>query len=302
MAVDPIIYLDRYTGALTEEAVYGEGALRFAYDTRTGRWLSRMLFSQPWLSRIFGWYMKRPASTARIRPFIEKYGINTEELAQRVEAYGSFNEFFRRELKPEARPLDPDAGAVLFPADARHSGWQELGTEARVFVKGQSWDLEGLLGGDAELAGRFKGGTLVLSRLCPVDYHHFHYPVSGRVTEQRLLQGPLFSVSPIALRRRLGYLWENRRYRVRIDSGQFGEVCLIIVGATNVGSIELSSLPGDGLVERGSRAGCFEFGGSSVLTLFERDRVRLSADLSKATAEGVELYARMGDRMGAGLR
>jgi phosphatidylserine decarboxylase len=299
MPADPIIYFDRYEGIPREEEIYRDGALRLAYETAMGRTFSWLLFSRPFLSRVFGWYMSRPASASRIRPFVEKYGLKAEEFAKPLGAYTSFNDFFRRELAPGYRPLDADPASVVFPADGRHFGWQEIGPGQGVYAKGQTWELPALLGGDIGLARRFAGGTLVVSRLCPVDYHHFHYPVGGRVLDRRLLDGRLYSVSPVALRRRLGYLWENRRFLTRIRTPGAGEACFLVIGATNVGSIRHRELPDDQVVERGAPSGWFEFGGSCVVTLFEPGRVRLASDLLETTRKGIELYAHVGDRMGS---
>ncbi|HSH09797.1 MAG TPA: phosphatidylserine decarboxylase, partial [Oceanipulchritudo sp.] len=174
----------------------------------------------------------------------------------------------------------------------------QLGTEEGIFVKGQQWDLWHLLGGNTPLAGRFAGGSLVLSRLCPVDYHHFHFPVGGRVREIRWTGRRLYSVSPFALRQRIEYLWENKRCLTLIETELLGLVCFIEVGATNVGSIHHRQLPEGNRIEKGAPKGWFEFGGSSVITIFEPGRVRLSEDLLEQTARGKELYARVGDRMG----
>src|SRR5690606_26679397 len=149
-----------------------------------------------------------------------------------------FNAFFRRQLKPEARPIDADPASVVFPADGRHLGIQELGTETQVFAKGQSWDIEKLLG-DAKLAEQFTGGSLVLSRLCPVDYHRFHFPAEGvpgaPKREPRLIDGPLYSVNPIALRQRLAIMWENKRVVTLLHTDTFGDIACIEIGATCVG-------------------------------------------------------------------
>ncbi|NDV62572.1 phosphatidylserine decarboxylase [Puniceicoccales bacterium CK1056] len=298
MRGEPIEIFDRYTGQELQEAVYGESSLRLVYETSVGRAGAACLFSRPFISRLFGWYMKRPASAKKVRPFVKRYGLNEAEFSRPLDAYESFNAFFCRELHPEARPVDADPDSVVFPADARHLGFQELGSEERVFVKGQSWDLGKLLGGDAELIRRFSGGSLVLSRLCPVDYHHFHYPASGTVESANWLGQRLYSVSPIALRQRLAYLWENLRYLTRIKTDSIGEVCFIEVGATNVGSIQHRPLPPDGKVTKGEPKGWFEFGGSSVITLFEPGKVILSDDLITCSAKGIELYARCGDKMG----
>jgi len=243
--------------------------------------------------------MLRPASTRKIRPFIRKYGVNESQFEKPVEAFSSFNEFFMRTLKAEARPVDSAPETVVFPADGRHSGWGRLGEEQGVLVKGQRWDLPALLDGDTEWIRLFTGGALVLSRLCPTDYHHFHFPAAGLVGRSFTVGERLFSVSPIALRRNLGFLWENRRCFTLLETEAFGKVGLIEIGATNVGSIQQAPRPDRTLVAKGDRKGWFEFGGSSVITLFEPGRIHLSRDLIDCTASGTELYAHMGDAMGA---
>ena len=141
MRGDPITIHNRYTGQDEQEAVYGEGALRFAYETSLGRGLTFLLFSRPVLSRLFGWYMKRPVSRSRIRPFVNRYSLDPETFSRPLDSYRSFNDFFCRELKEGVRPVDPDPRSIVFPADGRHLGWQQLGLEKAVFVKGQKWDL-----------------------------------------------------------------------------------------------------------------------------------------------------------------
>ena len=126
-------------------------------------------------SRWFGRRMDRPASVARIAPFIREFALDPDEFADPPESFRSFNEFFCRKLRPAARPIDPDPAAVVFPADGRHLGFARADRIGSAFLKGQRFDLPRLLG-DAALAGRFAAGPMILSRLCPVDYHRFHFP------------------------------------------------------------------------------------------------------------------------------
>lgn len=299
MSGPPLRIFNRYSGRYETEQIAGEKALRLLYGGKAGRAFTGALVCRPFLSRIFGWYMRRPVTDSRIAPFIEKYGIDASEFSEPVAAYRSFNDFFTRRLKPEARPIHADPRSLVFPGDARHLACPRLGGETGVFVKGQRWNVSALLGGDRELVDRYTGGTLVMSRLCPVDYHHFHYPAGGRLLEgSRWIDGRLFSVNPLALGKKLGYLWRNKRFLSLMDAGAAGTVCLIAVGATNVGSIGHCPTPPDGSVRKGDRKGWFEFGGSCFLTLFEPDRVRLEDDLLEKSAEGVELYAHFGDIMG----
>ncbi len=296
MAADPITYFNRYTGTLEQEDIYGEAPLRFAYENPVGRGLLELLVKRGMFSRWYGRRMDHPASRARVAPFIAKYGLDPAEFAERPESFASFNEFFARKLKPGARPVAADPAAVVFPADGRHLGFQNVADVPGVFVKGQRFDIPALVG-SAELGARFREGTLVLSRLCPVDYHRFHFPCAGVPGAPRLINGPLYSVNPIALRRRLAYLWENKRVITEMVTPNLGTVLLIEVGATNVGSIVQTMTPG-APVAKGGEKGCFKFGGSSTITLFEPGKVTLAADLTAHSAEQRELYARMGDIMG----
>jgi phosphatidylserine decarboxylase len=102
----------------------------------------------------------------------------------------------------------------------------------------------------------------------------------------------------MALRRNLGYLWENKRVVLELQSPLFGRVLQMPVGATNVGSIELVPFEIGDTVAKGDRLGAFAFGGSAVVTVFEAGRVKLAEDLLRFSAEGTELYAHYGDRMG----
>jgi phosphatidylserine decarboxylase len=155
----------------------------------------------------------------------------------------------------------------------------------------------GELLGDETLAKKFAGGAMLISRLCPVDYHRFHFPVSGVPNEPRLINGWLYSVSPVALRRNVRYLVENKRELTLVESPEFGTVAVLEVGATNVGSITQSFVPGRTMA-KGDEKGLFAFGGSCVITLFQRGRIRFDTDLLSSSEQHVELYAKMGDRLG----
>ena len=296
MAADHITFFNRYTGSLEQEDIYGEAPLRFAYQNPAGRGLLELIVKRAMFSRWYGRRMDRAASRARVEPFIAKYGLDPAEFADVPESFASFNEFFSRKLKPGARPVAADPAAVVFPADGRHLGFQNVAEVPGVFVKGQRFDIPALLG-SAELGARYQEGTLVLSRLCPVDYHRFHFPCAGVPGTPRLINGPLYSVNPVALRLRLSYLWENKRVVTELATPNLGTVLLIEVGATNVGSIVQTMTPG-APVAKGGEKGYFKFGGSSTITLFEPGKMMLAADLTAHSAEQRELYARMGDAMG----
>jgi phosphatidylserine decarboxylase len=298
MAATPEIieFFNRYTGRVEREQVYGAGWMRWTYANPFGRLALKLLVKRPFFSRWYGWRMDRAASRRKVQPFIRDFGVNVHEFAEPPDSFRTFNEFFYRRLRPGARPTDAAANAIVFPADGRHLGFTNAATVENVFVKGQRFDLPRLLADDA-LAKRFAEGPIVLSRLCPVDYHRFHFPVTGRPSAPRLLNGLLYSVNPIALRQNIAYLWENRRVLTTIETDALGTVAMLEIGATNVGSIVQTYRPGEP-VRKGDEKGFFRFGGSSTLLLFEPDRVRLAEDLVQHSLQRRELYARVGDRLG----
>lgn len=295
--MDPIRYFNRHSGALETEQVYGEGFLRWSYGNPLGAISLEAFVKRPFFSKWYGRRMSTPESSARVAPFIAKYGLDPADFADAPDSYRSFNEFFHRKLKPAARPIDAADDSVVFPADGRHLGFENASAISGVFVKGQKFDLPALLG-DEKLAARFADGALVLSRLCPVDYHRFHFPAAGVPGETRLIDGPLYSVNPIALRQKLAYLWTNKRTITRLETDRFGTVLCLEIGATCVGTIGQSFTPGQP-VAKGAEKGWFAFGGSSTITIFEPGRVRLEADLLEYSARQTELYARIGSRMGS---
>ncbi len=292
--VDDIQFFNRHTLRTETEKVYGEGFLRFVYEHPLGVLPLQGLIKRAAFSRWYGRKMDAPASRTKIAPFIRDYDLDPADFAAPVDSFRNFNEFFYRKLKPEARPIDP-AAPVVFPADGRHLGFPRISEIEAFFAKGQRFDLRGLLGSD-DLAERFAHGSLVLSRLCPVDYHRFHFPCAGTPGPAEMIDGPLYSVSPIALRRHLHYLWENKRTLTRVETPHLGLVLVVEIGATCVGSIHQTYTEGQP-VEKGAEKGYFAFGGSSTITLFEPGAVTLAEDLLENSAKQVELYARIGTPM-----
>jgi phosphatidylserine decarboxylase len=292
-----IRYYNRHTQAIEAEAVYGDRWLRWTYQTVAGRMALWALVKRTWFSRWYGRRMSKVPSRSKIAPFIQAYGLDATEFLDSADSFETFNEFFYRRLKPEARPIDPDPSAVVFPADGRHLVLPDITMAKSFYAKDQNLDLETLVP-DPELAALFRGGSMSISRLCPVDYHRFHFPVSGRVRNTGLVDGPLYSVNPIALRRSLDYLVRNKRAWTLVESPYHGRVLMIEIGATCVGSI-VQTFGVSGGVPKGSEKGYFAFGGSCVITLFEPERIRFDTDLVEHSAQSIETYAHMGERMGS---
>lgn len=293
MPAQPIQFYNRLTQRLETEAVYGEGPLRFVYENALGKVALHGLVKRALFSGWYGRQMDAPKSAARIRPFIEQFGVDVGEFAEPVESYGSFNDFFYRKLKPEARPVVEEVSAVALPADGRHFVIPDVTDGPDFWVKGVRFNLRALLQDDG-LAQRYEGGSVLISRLCPTDYHRFHFPCDGTPDAPRLINGPLYSVSPIAFMKRPSLFWENKRYVTRLTTPGFGLVTMLEVGATCVGTVIHTAVPGLA-VRKGDEKGYFRFGGSCFITLFEQGRIRFCEDLVENSREGREVYARVGD-------
>lgn len=293
---EEIRYMHRYKGCMETEQVFGARWLRLIYASPLGHLPLWVAIKRAWFSKWYGRKMSTPESKFRIAPFIQEFNVDEEELAEPVSTHSCFNDFFIRKLKKDARPICLGPEKIAFPADGRHMGFQNVSETSSIFVKGQRFDLPSLFR-SKELAKPYEKGTLVISRLCPTDYHRFHFPVDGVASKPTLINGPLYSVNPIALRKNISILWENKRYLNFSDSPKVGRVAQFLVGATCVGSVTLTAqLPCE--VRKGEEFGYFSFGGSTVLTLFEENKVVLSDDLLEHSSQCIELYARMGDEMG----
>lgn len=307
MSARPLQFYDRSTRVLRTERIYGEPWLRLAYENPAGRFLVWLLVRRRFFSLWYGWKMNRRISALRILPFIEKYDLDVDEFAKSAFDYKTFNEFFHRALKSGCRPVAPGDGVAVLPGDGRHLAFQDVRAADGFYVKGSKFTLDelfsedGLPPGKRALSDRFAGGAMIISRLCPVDYHRFHFPVAGVPGESTPCRGSLYSVSPVALRRNLRTLVRNKRMVTLIDSPSFGPVAMVEIGATNVGSIRQTFVPGRP-VAKGDEKGFFAFGGSCIVTVFARGRIVLDEDLVAASAGQIETYARMGERLGSSPR
>ncbi|MCL4108473.1 UNVERIFIED_CONTAM: hypothetical protein GTU68_046754 [Idotea baltica] len=294
--MDDIVYFDRYRDEKCVEKVYGDKALKWTYGTIAGRISLNAVVKRALFSKWYGWSMDRPKTKQKIAPFIETYELDASEFANDVAEFANFNEFFYRKLKPEARPVHSDANTIVFPADGRHLCVPDLSKNEGLFVKGQMFDIHKLLA-DRQLSDRYANGSLLLSRLCPVDYHRFHFPAAGTPGPTRLINGPLYSVNPIALVQNIHIMTTNKRTVTELQTEAFGKVLCLEIGATCVGGI-CQTYGAGASVSKGAEKGYFRFGGSSTITVFEPGRIKFDDDLIENSKQQTELYARIGDHMG----
>ncbi len=277
-----------------EENVPAEAFMRFLHSTAFGKLSIWALFKRAFFSRLCGVWASSSFSAKAVKKFVKTNKINVDEMLFAPDKYKSFNDFFIRKLKDDARLVeDPqNADAISFPSDGRHLLIRDV-TKADVFyAKGQTFNLEKFLG-DKKLSEYFEGGDMLISRLAPVDYHRFHFPVDCVVAARRKIEGVLYSVSPIALIPKLSVFWENRRVLNILETERFGKIAFVEIGATNVGSIVNTREVGD-TVARGDEAGYFNFGGSCVITLFPKSaNIHWNETLLEMSQQSVECYSKV---------
>ena len=175
------------------------------------------------------------ATTAIIRWFVGKYGVDMAEAAEPdIARYSSFNDFFTRALKPGARPLA--ASDLVSPVDGAISQFGAIEGEQIFQAKGHRYSSTALLGGDATLAAPFNRGHFATLYLSPKDYHRIHMPCAGRLTRMIHVPGELFSVNPTTALGVPGVFARNERV-VCLFENERGPWVLVLVGATIVGSM-----------------------------------------------------------------
>ena len=190
------------------------------------------------LTSLMGWLAGArggAATTATIRAFVRRYGVNMAEAAQPdAAAYSTFNEFFTRALQPGARPLAQ--ADLICPVDGAISQFGAIDGDRIFQAKGHHYTTQALVGGDGALAAHFHQGLFATLYLSPRDYHRIHMPCAGRLLRMIHVPGDLFSVNPATAQGVPGLFARNERVVCVFDSDA-GPWVLVLVGATIVGSM-----------------------------------------------------------------
>lgn len=289
--IPKIKYIDRATGEHKEEKVYGEAPLAFLYSP-LGAPLRFLVTRFSLVSKIYGYIQAHPSSQKKVAPFIARYGLDPNEFQKQI--FTSFNDFFIRRLKPEARPIH--SNQAVMPADGRYRFFPNIKESDGHYIKGHKFSLGSLLQ-DESLASYYEEGSMVICRLAPVDYHRYHFPCSGIPSDPLFIKGHLSSVNPLPLSRNIHIFSHNRRSRCVLDSDHFGRVIIVEVGATCVGTIHQTYTP-QTPIEKGIEKGFFSFGGSAIILLFEPGRITFDQDLLDFSANGLEVKCLMGQSLG----
>lgn len=295
-----IHYFNRHTGQSEEEKVYGAKAVEWLYSSPIGKSLSDYIVRAP-ISQFYGEMQSSSWSKRKIGPFIDKFSINMndflpEEGRTESDPYSTFNQFFIRRFKSDARTIESDPSKMSAICEARYFGHASIDENVTVPVKGHYLNSTQLVN-NSKWGEVFKEGPLVIARLCPVDYHRFHFPDDGHILESYSVPGKYHSVNPLAIKSKSDIFMTNERHVSILETDHFGKIAYIEVGATCVGKI-IQSRPMRGSFKRGEEKGYFLFGGSTVVMLGEKGKWSPDQLILDKTKEGVEVYQHLGSCMG----
>lgn len=298
-----IIFWDRSDQKQKIEKVYGAEWISFLYNHPMGEKV-RGFFRTRLFSQFYGSLQNQPLSTFKVPPFIAKFDIpitdyefGSKDVPEQAYSYKNFNEFFIRKFRQGKRNFDQTPHIMPAFSEARYYGWESVSTDMTFPVKGAYLSAESLLGSlNEKWGGVFRGGALLLARLCPVDYHRFHYPLDGKTLAVSDEGSELESVNPIALAKKPEIFLKNLRRVSILETKDFGKLAYIEVGATCVGKIVQSHE--SSYFYRGDEKGYFLFGGSTVIVLGEPGRWKPAQDILEQTFKKQEVLVRLGEPIG----
>lgn len=280
-----------------------DGSVAFLCGNPFGRALLALILAVR-VPAMLGAFLRSPLSHPQIKSFIRKNGIDMADFADYAEAgmggtrrFRSFNDFFTRRKPDSALRFDSDESHLISPCDSLLSAFK-VGPDSVFRVKGFDYSLADFFGNDS--AGRrFVGGDCLIFRLCASDYHRYCYIDSGRHDGEEganhFIPGKLYSVQPAACENFRVYT-VNRRSWTILSTEHFGSVAQVEVGAFSVGGIV--NHKSSGAFSRGEEKGYFDLHGSTIVMLFEPNRIALLPELAAATANGAETRVRYGQHIG----
>lgn len=287
---------NRKTKAYDVEQVAGLKYINWSYSSPIGKSFLELFIKKKMFSKLYGSFCDSPLSKKKINAFIDEFNIDMSLCNKNIDEFENFNDFFARTLTPEARPIDYSENILISPGDGRLSAFENIDLDKVVQIKGYTYSLKELID-DHKVAEEFEGGTCLILRLCPTDYHRFHFVDSGTCSESKKISGFYYSVNPIALNNVSELFCKNKREWSIFNSDNFGEILHVEVGATCVGTILQTYYP-EKRVKKGEEKGYFKFGGSTTILFFKKDTIKIDSDIVEQTKLGFETKVNMGETIG----
>lgn len=287
---------NRSTKQYDTEKVLGDKAIKWSYESPIGKGITELIVKRKIFSKFYGLYNDSSLSKKKIPSFIKDFNIDTSILKKNLNEYKCFNDFFIRELTTEARPIDMTPSTLISPGDGRLVAYDNIDINKLVQIKDITYTLSELIGNES-IAEKYAGGVCLILRLCPTDYHRFHFIDNGIPSETINIKGSYYSVNPVALDKIPKLFCQNKREYSIFHSENFGDILHIEVGASCVGTIIQSYTPNKEIT-KGDEKGYFKFGGSTTILFFEKNTVVIDKDILEQTSLGFECKVNLGDKIG----
>ncbi|WP_291635772.1 phosphatidylserine decarboxylase [Clostridium sp.] len=291
-----IKYYNRKQNKYEIEKVAGEKYLNWSYSSPVGIGLVELLLKKKLFSKLYGYYCDTKTSSKKIKGFIKDLDIDMSIYDKTYDQYSSFNDFFIRSLKKDSRIIPKDNNILISPCDGKISAYENINLNDLVQIKGFTYSLKELLR-DNEIYTLYDGGTCLIFRLCPTDYHRFHFIDDGICGDTTKIEGHYYSVNPIALKSVKKLFCQNKREWSIFHSDNFGDTIYMEIGATCVGSIIQSYSP-NAQITKGDEKGYFKFGGSTVMLFLKKNVVKIDENLLTQTQLGFETSVYIGEKIG----
>lgn len=289
-----IKYYNRKNKSYEIEKVASDKALNWIYSSPSGMNLLECILKRKFFTKVYGNYCDSIFSKNKIKKFVKNFNIDTSRFENKQ--YSNFNDFFARKLAYKYLNKNYENNFLISPCDARVLAYENIDTQNLLQVKGITYSLYELIR-NKQIIQKYKSGTCIVFRLCPTDYHRFHFIDDGYCSKTTKISGSYYSVNPIALKKIKKLFCENKREWSIFHSENFGNVLYVEVGATCVGSIIQTYTPNDN-IKKGQEKGYFKFGGSTIILFFEKDNVIIDSDIINQTKLGFETYVNFGDKIG----
>lgn len=275
---------------LTKENLVTPKSVRFLYDNKLGN-IVLYFCTRRWVSKIVGRYLDSKLSCHKIKKYVKKNNINMNDFIE--EKYTSFNDFFTRKIKKELRPVSDKYNELVSPSDGKVSAYR-IDDNSLFNIKGFYYTVESLLK-NSELAKKYNGGYCVVIRLSVDDYHRYIYVDDCEKDSNVFIKGKLHTVQPYALGKRRVFSENCREYTV-MHTKNFGDITQVEVGAMMVGRIVNNHDLGKHY--KGEEKGKFEFGGSTIVLLIEKDKVIIDEEFLLNTNNDCETIVKCGECIG----
>lgn len=267
--------------------------LKSLYSSYFGKALLKVL-TLPKVSKAIGSVLNSRASIVLVNPFIKLNKVDMNDFENKE--YISFNDFFTRKVRIDMRPIDFDNKSLISPCDGHLTAFK-ISENLNFIVKNATYNVHLLLK-DKKLADSYKDGYCLIFRLSMEDYHRYCYIDNLKKSKNRKIQGILHTVNPLVSNFCDVYKENSREYCL-METENFGKVVQVEVGALLVGKI--NNFHNNGEYKKGQEKGMFEFGGSTIVLLFENNKINIDKDVLHNTEDGIETLVKLGEKIGISL-